>query len=75
MAIIYLRKQYMDNNLDNTGGNKDLAENGIVVTEAMIEAASISLCENFSCQLGEQFGPNPLSIRLLLLDVLRAARR
>jgi len=29
----------MDDNVDNAGGNKDLAENGIVVTEAMIEKA------------------------------------
>ena len=33
-----LEKADMDNNVDNTGGNKDLAENGVVVTEAMIEA-------------------------------------
>ena len=45
MAIIYLRKQVMNNNVDNTGGNKDLAENGIVVTEAMIEAGVLYLNE------------------------------
>ena len=38
MAIIYLRKQDMTHNVDKAVDNSDVAENGVVVTEAMIEA-------------------------------------
>lgn len=37
VAIIYLRKQDMTNNVDKAVDNSDLGENGFVVTDEMIE--------------------------------------
>ena len=62
-----LEKADMDNNVDNTGGNKDLAENGIVVTEAMIETVIsflngrglLSDRNTAECFLDELFSSNP----------------
>ena len=43
MAIIYIRKQKMSNDIKDINENSELAENGVVVTEAMIEAGASAI--------------------------------
>ena len=48
MAIIYVRKHVMTGIKKSEGENSELAENGIVVTEAMIEAG-VALLDDWLC--------------------------
>ena len=57
----------MDNNIDNTRGNKDLAENGIVITEAMIEAGARAMASYDLEKLEFGMGVDREFVKLILL--------
>lgn len=75
MAIIYLRKQYMTNNSNNQKDDSELAEKGVVVTEAMIEAGSSALNRLLAEYESDGVGYMQMMSKYMVKDIISACFR